>query len=207
MKKFAAIAIVILTQVLHVSAQNTADSYIDNVVSRFYNASGVTADFVLKGNEQSGLYMQGTLKMKGKKFCLETDDLKTWYDGKTLWSYAVGMCEVNITEPTRQELTEINPYMLLDSYRESFSASELKSEHRGERRFLLLPAKRNTTIKQIVLTIATATLSPVSFEIVGNNDQTTVVAITNYNDKKELSDKAFVFDGSQYKGVTIVDLR
>lgn len=207
MKKFLSIIALLLSGVATLMAQSNADNYLDNVVSRFREAPGVTADFTLKGDKQSGIYMQGTLKMKGEKFALATNDMSTWYDGKTMWSYAVGMQEVNITEPTKQELAEINPYMLLDTYKQSFSVSELQSLHKGERRFALVPTKRNTAIKQIVLTVATASMSPVSFEITDNNDRIMLVAITNYNDKITLPDSTFNFDAKQYKGVEIVDLR
>ena len=188
-------------------AQNSADAYLDKVVAQFRNAPGVSASFTLKGDTQSGIYMQGALKMKGEKFSLETNDMTTWYDGKTMWSYAASMQEVNITEPTRQELVEINPYMLLDSYKQSFTAVELKSTHKGERSFALTPTKRNTSVKQIILTVATATMLPISFEIIGNNNNRMLVAITNYNDKNVIPDTAFTFDAAKYKGVTIVDLR
>lgn len=206
MKKIISIFTLILSGVVAVMAQAGADSYLDKVVTRFRNAPGVTAQFTLKGDAQSGMSMQGELKMKGKKFVLSTQDLTTWYDGKTMWTYAVGMQEVNITEPTRQELTEINPYILLDTYKQSFTVKELTVQHKGERRFELVPTKRNTSISRIILTVATATMSPISFEIADNN-RTILVAITNYNDTKPLPDATFKFDASQYKDVEIVDLR
>ncbi len=184
-----------------------ANAYLDNVIEQFQQAKGITADFAMKGDANSGLYMKGTLKMQGKKFYLSTNDLTTWYDGKTMWTYAPSIDEVNITTPTRQELAEINPYLLLDDYKQSFIVKELNNTQKGERQFRLTPTKRNTTIEQIVLTIATASNAPISFEITDNNNRKVLIAVTNYNDKVTHSASTFKFDSTQLPQVTIIDLR
>lgn len=206
MKKFLTILTLILSGFATVMAQTDANAYLDRVVARFRNAPGITARFTLKGDSQSGIYMQGQLQMKGEKFMLSTHDMTTWYNGKTLWSYMAGIHEVNISDPTRQELAEINPYILLDTYRQSFTASELPVQHKGERRFELIPTKRNTSVTKIILTVATATMSPISLEITYNN-RTILIGVTNYNDTTPLPDATFTFDASQYKDIEIVDLR
>ena len=70
-----------------INAQTSASAYIDNVISSIKESDGITAQFVLQGDYNSGQYLQGTLKMRGKKFCLTTNDMTSWYDGKTMWSY------------------------------------------------------------------------------------------------------------------------
>lgn len=190
------------------SAQTSAvDDYLEKIIENIINSKGITAEFTMQGSANSGLYMQGTMKMQGKKFFLSTNDLTTWYDGKTMWSYAPSIGEVNITTPTRQELAEINPYLLLDNYKQSFTAQELQSQHKGERIFSLTPTKRNTPYAYITVSVVTASMSPISFEITDNNNQTTLVAITNYNNKATLSAQTFTFDTSQYPNVAIIDLR
>lgn len=184
-----------------------ANAYLDKVIEQFQHAKGITADFAMQGEANSGLYMQGTLKMQGKKFYLATNDLTTWYDGKTMWTYAPSIDEVNITTPTRQELAEINPYMLLDDYKQSFMVKELSSSQKGERIFRLTPTKRNTSMSQIVLTIATASNAPISFEITDNNNRKVLIAVTNYNDKVTLPASTFKFDSTQLPYVTVIDLR
>ena len=81
-------------------AQKSAEALLDNVIEQMHKARGITAEFTLQGNERNALYMQGELKMKGKKFFLQTNGMATWYDGKTMWSYAEVTGEVNVTEPT-----------------------------------------------------------------------------------------------------------
>ena len=208
MKKilYILLTLVLSTTIIDTQAQD-AQSYLDKVVEQFQQAPGITADFTLQGEAHSGISMKGSIKMQGKKFSITSNDLTTWYDGKTMWSYAPMIDEVNITTPTQHELAEINPYIMLDNYKQSFEAKELKSTHKGERQFLLTPTKRNTHIAQVVLTVATANSAPISFEITDNNNHKILVAITNYNNKVTLPASTFKFDSAQYPQVTVIDLR
>ena len=98
--KLHILLILFLTSVAGAMAQSSAEDYLNKVVEQLQQAKGITAEFTLQGEAGSGLYMQGSLKMQGKKFYLETNDLTTWYDGKTMWSDAPAMGEVKITTPT-----------------------------------------------------------------------------------------------------------
>jgi outer membrane lipoprotein-sorting protein len=180
---------------------------LDTVIEQLDSSTGITAHFTLQGEADSGLFMQGSIKMQGKKFSIHTQDLTTWYDGKTMWTYAASIGEVNITTPTPQELAEVNPYLILDNYKHSFVVKELNSTQRGERLFHLTPTKRNTSINHIILTIATQEMAPIAFEITDNNNNTILVNITDYNNKAHLPASAFTFDKTLYPHADIIDLR
>ena len=188
-------------------AQPGGNDYLDTVIEQLDSSTGITAHFTLQGKADSGLFMQGSIKMQGKKFSIHTQDLTTWYDGKTMWTYAASIGEVNITTPTPQELAEVNPYLILDNYKHSFVVKELNSTQRGERLFHLTPTKRNTSINHIILTIATQEMAPIAFEITDNNNNTILVNITDYNNKAHLPASAFTFDKTLYPHADIIDLR
>ncbi len=192
---------------LQASAQTSAEGLLDKVIEQMQKARGITADFTLQGDERNALYMQGELKMKGKKFFLQTNGMTTWYDGKTMWSYAQATDEVNITEPTTQELMSINPYYTIDKYKKSFAVTELQAAREGERRVCLTPTGHNTSVTRIVVTIATSSLQPVSFEITDLNNSTMRISVTNYRTDATLPDNTFTYDASLYPQATIVDLR
>lgn len=205
-KRIYTLALVALCCTLGATAQTSTSAFIDSVVEGLKQSEGITAHFTMRGDDASGLAMQGTLKMQGKKFYLHTNDLTTWYDGTTMWSYAQVIDEVNITSPTRQELLEINPYMLLESYNSLFSVSETASPHKGERCIVLTPLKRNTNIEQVIITIATASLKPISFEVATEYGEVYHIAVTSY-DTTPLSPSTFTFDSKLLPGVEVVDLR
>ena len=62
----------------------------------------------------------GTIQLKGEKFVLKASEVITWFDGKTQWSYVVRNDEVNVSNPTQEELQQINPYTFLYMYQKDF---------------------------------------------------------------------------------------
>ena len=91
--------------------QSQAKVILDKTAEAFRKAGGVKADFTVKA-VTNGLVEgaeNGTIQLKGEKFVLKTSDIITWFDGKTQWSYVTKNDEVNVSNPTQEELQQINP--------------------------------------------------------------------------------------------------
>ena len=101
----------------------------------------------------------------------------------------------------------INPYNTIDKYKKSFAVTELQAARGGERRVCLTPTGHNTSVTRIVVTIATNSLQPVSFEITDLNNSTMRISVTNYRTDAALPDNTFTYNASLYPQATIVDLR
>ena len=50
----------------------------------------------------------GTLLLKGNRFYLNSGGIQSWFDGTTQWSYLESSEEVNVSNPTPEELQTIN---------------------------------------------------------------------------------------------------
>lgn len=103
--------------------QSQAKVILDKTAEAFRKAGGVKADFTVKA-VANGLVEgaeNGTIQLKGEKFVLKTSDIITWFDGKTQWSYVTKNDEVNVSNPTQEELQQINPYTFLYMYQKGFS--------------------------------------------------------------------------------------
>ena len=100
---------------LQVSAQKDvkAKEVLDAVAANYEKSTGTEIIF--------GGTMDGSIILKGEKFVLDCGGIKSWFDGKTLWSYVEENAEVNVSSPTNDELQAINPYMMLGMYRNGFN--------------------------------------------------------------------------------------
>ncbi len=47
--------------------------------------------------------MNGSVIMRGDKFCLNLNDNITWYNGETAWNYLPAEKEVTITRPSKKD--------------------------------------------------------------------------------------------------------
>ena len=91
-------------------AQN-ARKVLDAAASRIRKAGDIQVTFTatsFNGNTEQGR-TEGTMLLKGKKMRMDTPEMKTWYDGTTLWSYMPQSGEVNVTTPTEKEMSVMNP--------------------------------------------------------------------------------------------------
>ena len=103
--------------------QSQAKAVLEKTAEAFKKAGGVRADFTLKAVNDGHLEGRenGIIQLKGEKFMLKTSETTTWFDGKTQWSYMVRNDEVNVSNPTQEELQQINPYTFLYMYQKGFS--------------------------------------------------------------------------------------
>lgn len=124
MRKYIfSVLIALLSLPVIAQQQSQAKVILDKTAEAFRKAGGVKADFTVKA-VTNGLVEgaeNGTIQLKGEKFVLKTSDIITWFDGKTQWSYVTKNDEVNVSNPTQEELQQINPYTFLYMYQKGFS--------------------------------------------------------------------------------------
>ena len=125
MKKyiFSVLIALLSLPVIAQQQQSQAKSILDKTAEAFRKAGGVKADFTVKVITDGLIegVEHGTIQLKGEKFVLKTTDIVTWFDGRTQWSYVAKNDEVNVSNPTQEELQQINPYTFLYMYQKGFS--------------------------------------------------------------------------------------
>ncbi|MCF2708363.1 LolA-like putative outer membrane lipoprotein chaperone [Bacteroides pyogenes] len=193
--------------------QSQAKTVLDNAAEAFRKAGGVQAEFAVKtyNNGQLESFSDGLIRLKGEKFLLKTSEATTWFDGTTQWSYMDGSDEVNISNPTQEELQSINPYALLYSYRKGFSYALGKvADFHGKPVFevILTATDRKQSFSRIVLYVARNTYQPVfiSLQQPGAKNRSEIT-VTAYQIGKKYADADFVFDKKKFPKVEIIDLR
>ncbi len=181
----------------------TAQQVVNAVINSYNKSKIVAADYTLTAN---GMNSSGVIIMSQQRFTIQSEPIKCWYDGKTQWSYLSQVGEVNITEPTAEELVMTNPYAALKKIDSNYVA-DLAVEG-GNYKLTLVPKTNTEFATQIVLTINKST-KQITKALFHNQDNSKyIITIGNYRTDSKYTDKVFSYDPSQLPaGVPVIDLR
>ena len=208
--------VLILFTCLTVSGFNTAqtaETIFEEAAKTYEKSNGISAQFAANmQSEKLGVSesFEGTIQMKGDKFVLITPGMRTWYDGKTQWTYIVSTDEVNLTTPTGDDLQFVNPMILLRSYKKDFNLKYIGESTADTGRMahdLQLTAKRNSDIEKIDVQIEKTTSLPVRMTVYMKNGLRSLIRISKMLTGINQPDSFFTFNPADYPDAFIVDLR
>ena len=193
--------------------QSQAKAVLEKTAEAFKKAGGVRADFTLKAVNDGHLEGRenGIIQLKGEKFMLKTSETTTWFDGKTQWSYMVRNDEVNVSNPTQEELQQINPYTFLYMYQKGFSYKlGATKTYRGKAvwEVVLTARDKKQELERITLFVTKDTYEPLYILLQQRGQQTrNEITITSYQTKQNYADQVFTFNKKQYPNAEVIDLR
>lgn len=196
------ITVLLLTFCLFgLKAQNAAKAkqILDKTAAILNRKGGSTANFTISSANIGSV--SGTISIKGNKFFASTTQAKTWFNGKTQWTYVVSSNEVNISNPSAEEQAKMNPYHFISLYKTGYKMS-LKEE--GSNYVIHLTSKKKA-IQDIYITINKRTNIP---SVVKIKERGKWIRLTVKNFKSaQLSDAKFNFNYKDFPKAEIIDLR
>ncbi|MDR0231650.1 MAG: outer-membrane lipoprotein carrier protein LolA [Dysgonamonadaceae bacterium] len=216
MKKVLFIIAVISACSMQVFAQKDAKAkeILDLSSQKYAEAGAISASFTMniKDEKAKTTYsFDGHIQMKGNKFHFSTPDIDSWFDGKTQWVYQKESEEVNITEPSEEEVQMINPSFIFDMFRKGsnykFIGEKKDIKQRNVYEIELTPSNKKGEIQKITVQINKEDYMPVMFTIFYKNNLQNIIYINSYKTKQTLPDSNFVFDKKKFPDVEIIDLR
>lgn len=202
MKRFYFSLLILITSVSAVFAQKNAkaQAILDKTAAAYQKAEGIAITF--------GGTQKGTLLLKGSCFYLDCAGVKSWFDGKTQWSYALQNEEVTVSNPTAEELQSVNPYALITSYKTLFNyryrGFQTRNGKKGQE--VVLTPRQKGEIQSITFTVS-ADYEPIYIGVKLSNGKTQEFNITSYQTHRNLSSSIFRFDAKKYPNAEIIDMR
>lgn len=191
-----------------VAQQPDARDILDRAADAFRKESGVKIAFSVRSPEGNS---NGSIRLKGDKSLLETEGVTTWFDGRTQWTYLASGDEVNISEPTPEELQGINPYAWLSLYDKGYKLKVAKIGNASDNttyKVVMTATERSQDIQCIILYIEKGSFRPLKLSMVQRGSKDAVmVFINSCQTGKNYADSLFVFDKKAYPTAEIVDLR
>ena len=202
----------IFSQKVDNSVDRKAKLLLDQSAAKYNTNKGLNILVqVLVENEQTNVNKRfpGNILLKRNKFKMDLSNVTTFFDGKTEYVYLQKEKEVNISEPTNEELKDLNPLLLLKSYKSGY-----KIKYVGAKKLNgipveivnLYPNDRKKNFSILTFTINSATKMPVSVRSQGKNGINTTINVKSYK-YLSIPDTAFVFNAKKHSDVEVIDLR
>jgi len=189
----------------------TAKQVLDKTAAIFSNKNGASAAFHIKDDKGNNL-ASGRFMVKGKKYCLRSDKMLVWYDGKTQWSAinhgAKGIDEVNVSTPKSSDFN--NPADFIYLYRQGYSYT-MKKE--GSRYVVHLKATaKNKPIQEAYISVYQGSVAGVAYtpsyiKFLRNNKWTTISISGCSVPQKPIADATFRFNSKDFPQAEVIDLR
>lgn len=152
----------------------------------------------------------GKAYIKGNRFKLEMEDMHIWFDGETQWVFMKNANEVNISNPSSQEIAAISPLALLGMYKNGYTIKAPVSKAIKQipvYQIEMQPATGNKDFKQVTVSINKNNYTLVQVVLTAVNGMKTQINISRYNANFQFEDSLFRFNKTAHPGVEIVDLR
>lgn len=202
MKRIFTLTLLSLITALAALAAPKASELVSAAAAKMRAAKGITVAFTATG---TGAPTRGTLTIAGNRFAIDAPRAKVWYDGKTQWTWSADAAEVDITEPTIEEVAQVNPYAIISSLASRYKASYLGNP--SQRTVVLTPAMPNPQIERAEITFG-ADGFPSRMNLVMASGEKVKITVTSVAIASSAPPaKTFTHDPAKTPGAEVVDLR
>lgn len=188
---------------IHTSANN-AELLIDKVARKFQQAKSITADFTISG---IGSTSAGNIIISGDRFKIKMNEISIWYDGRTQWTYSQPVNEISITEPTPDELQQVNPFAIISAFRKNYSATTLNNGNNTATLQLTPLSSQGEAISKVILTLNKSTLFPTQIVLTLDNGESITIKVNSVKIGNTLPLSTFTYNNQLYPNAEIIDLR
>lgn len=185
------------------AATPTAQQVLDNCNDKIKSSMSLIVTYTLTADGHS---TDGQLTISGDRFTISSPDMMSWYDGKTQWTYARQIGEVNIITPTSEELQQINPFAIIRSFSANYTKS-IVSENASTTTLMLKPQKSGGDITMAKITVGNSSWLPTHITLGLSNGHNVEIAIKKIDKGGALPSTFFRFNKNKFPGVQVVDLR
>lgn len=189
------------------AAQGVAEVWLDKAAEKLQYKG---TEIMFRINEE-GIRISGKLLIDSQKFVYDTDDMKIWYDGTTQWTLqmASGYNELYINNPSIEEQHAINPYLLLSSYKEYFTATDGGEKNLNGKPVHLVKLQANNKHQEAgsVNLYITSDGTLAQLEFIAQDGQLYKIEIRSMRSGLTFPKDTFTYQSNEYPADEVVDLR
>lgn len=207
MNRFCLLIIVISSFIGTVNAANDKGyTVLADVVKSITSAPSVSAKFTIN---EGGNTVNGEILASENRFRImaANGQYESWYDGKTQWTWTTMTNEVNMTSPSREELMESNPFSILESASENYSATVVNDS--ADTIVLKLVPKKTlgNNVKEASLKVVKSTNLPSLLTVYLLDGNIVTFTFSDIQRGGSVPLKEFQYNPALHPGSEIIDLR
>lgn len=186
----------------------TANQVLSRAEQAIYTYASSEANFTSsyldsRGKVQSKV--SGMMYLEGEKFRLVYGDIIAVYSNKTLTHYDDDEETLTISEPTGEELLQINPLHFLRARAKGFNVKE--QGNKGGFTSLAFTPLGKSGMKQVTISFVDKSGLPSLVSIMANDGSKVIITINAFRSVKEHPKGFFELNAKQYPKCEVVDLR
>ncbi|MBQ2519504.1 MAG: hypothetical protein II681_01655 [Bacteroidaceae bacterium] len=210
MKKYMTFLLLLAVALTTATAENNGRRVLDKAANYIKKSGDVRVTFSatsFSGTDEQGT-VSGTMLLQGNRFCVSTDEMQTWFDGKTQWTYVPENGEVNVTEPTEKEMQAVNPYSFMQIYKKGYRTTMRESTLRGEKTYEvhLLARNADNAAQEIYVDVRQSDYRLLCVRVRQDNIWNRI-SLKTFAGNQNFSGSEFTFPKEKYPDVEIIDLR
>ncbi len=202
----------ILTLILFFSAAHYAhasaagEKRLDDIVEWLGAKKTLEVDYSASSKGES---ISGKMVLAGERFKIESAVMDTWFDGKTQWTYNPSTNEVSITEPTDEEILQVNPLAIINAFKSGYNVNIGQSERQDPRFDLLVltPKNDDADIKRVEISVAKGVNNPSRIILRMADGSTLVLNLRKFVRGGTFRVSDFTFMPSLHPDAQVIDLR
>lgn len=150
----------------------------------------------------------GTATLNQDSFIVDIPDARAWFNGKTQWVLVKDLNEVNISNPSGNDLLAVTPSVVFGLYKQGFNIKFADKQRANSNQVIELESKdKKSEIQKIIIEISNQTKRIQSIRLFDLNDIENELTLNSYEVLKNFDVASFTFNPKQYEDVEIVDLR
>ncbi|MCM1072050.1 MAG: outer-membrane lipoprotein carrier protein LolA [[Clostridium] fimetarium] len=185
------------------AAKKPAAQVVAAIADAVAKSPAIEAAFTISRN--GGKPASGTALIQGRKFTLDLPGFRTWFDGKTQWTYSEDAAEVNVTEPTPDELAESNPLTIVTASAAHCAARRLEAAAGTDK--VELKPEGKSAFRKAVVTSDASTNFPKEIVVTMDDGSTVVIRFTSMKKVAKKPDSRFRYVKTMIPSARVVDLR
>ena len=179
----------------------TAKQVLDKASASISNAKGTQANFTM--NSKTLGNVSGTIAIKKQKFHAVTPKAIVWFDGKTQWTLMRSNNEVNVSNPSVNQLQSLNPYSFINLYRKGYKMQMTTTK--DDYNVHLTSTQKNKKISEMYIVVKKGSYAVSQVKMLMGGKWSTI-SISNIT-HKSLGDGAFRFNSKDFPTAEVIDLR